>query len=144
MDWDRLKIDRFAKLMAMAFSTQENEASAALRMAGRMLHEAGGTFDDIANVLRQPSGPFALPAMPGTESPPAVEQPPQQQPQQPQQPQHQRPSDWVQGVMIERLARAEARVNALTQENDAYKKQLDAAIRYIVELEAKIGRNGGQ
>ncbi|MBF0561131.1 MAG: DUF2786 domain-containing protein [Alphaproteobacteria bacterium] len=128
MDWNLFKIDRFAKLMAMALSTQENEAASALRMAGRMLREAGGSFDDIADVVRRPSQPL-LPSVTPAPEPPSLEE---------------RPGDWGASIMMQRLARAEARVNALTQENEPYKKQLDDAIRYIVELEDQVGRSRGR
>lgn len=133
VDWQSFKVDRFAKLMAMAFSTQENEAAAALRMAGRMLREAGGTFDDIATVMRDPRGAISVP----TEKDPPKVAPVPSEATPPT------PVDWVAGVMLERLARAEARVSALSQENEMYKKQLDDAIRYIVELEGKLSRRSG-
>ena len=62
VDWESFKIDRFAKLMAMAFSKQENESLSALRLAARMLDEAAavpGTkglmlcFDDFLEGLEQ-------------------------------------------------------------------------------------------
>ncbi|MEO5372804.1 MAG: hypothetical protein H7840_00845 [Alphaproteobacteria bacterium] len=135
MDWQHFKVDRFAKLMALAFSTQENEASSALRMAARMLREAGGTFDDIADVMRNPLGPHVTPV---ENDPPKVGPSPASQPKP-----EPAPGDWVAGVMLERLARAEARVSSLTSENEIYKKQLDDAIKYIVELEVKLSRRPG-
>ncbi|MBF0129114.1 MAG: hypothetical protein HQL33_03900 [Alphaproteobacteria bacterium] len=127
MDWDSFKIDRFAKLMAVAFSSQENEALSALRMATRMLGEAGGTFDDVVEALHPPSPAVQTPEPP---APPRVEP-------------AARPRDWLTGVVLERLARAEARVTILGQENEAFKKQLDDAIKYIVELESAIARSSG-
>ena len=48
---------------------------------------------------------------------------------------------WVTGVALERrLARAETRLSTLSQENELYKKQLDDAIWYIVELEEKLSQ----
>lgn len=118
--------------MAMAFSTQENEASSALRLAARMLDEAGGTFEDIAEILRQPDAQVALSVKASEARPPLPT------------PMTTRPSDWLTGVILERLARAEARVTILAQENETFKKQLDDAIRYIVELESSIARPAGK
>ena len=53
MDWASFKVDYFVKLMALTFSTHEHEAAAATHMAGRMLHEAGGTVGDIADLLKR-------------------------------------------------------------------------------------------
>jgi len=42
VDWGNFKVDRFVKLMTLAFSAHEHEAASAMRMARRMLLDAGG------------------------------------------------------------------------------------------------------
>ncbi|KAF0115304.1 MAG: hypothetical protein FD149_1620 [Rhodospirillaceae bacterium] len=126
MDWESFKVDRFVKLMALAFSVHEHEA-AAMRMAGRMLLDAGGTFDDIADILKRP---WEVVPSPEARKTPVLRSESLKDTK----------GEWVMGVVLERLARAETRISTVSQENELYKKQLDDAIRYIVELEAKLSR----
>lgn len=52
-----LNHDRLAKLLALAGSNHDGEATAALRKAGEMLKAAGLSFTDVAERLKEPAAP---------------------------------------------------------------------------------------
>ncbi|MBF0394658.1 MAG: hypothetical protein HQL38_18435 [Alphaproteobacteria bacterium] len=57
MDWNALDLDRLAKVMALAASSEDGEALAALRRARVILGKAGGSFASVATALRTKDAP---------------------------------------------------------------------------------------
>ncbi len=53
MSWQRLNLDRLAKVLALASSDRDGEALSALRRAERMLTEVGLGMVDLADTIRR-------------------------------------------------------------------------------------------
>ncbi len=63
MSWQRLNLDRLAKVLALASSDRDGEALSALRRAERMLTEVGLGMVDLAETIRRfdPAAPPPAP-----------------------------------------------------------------------------------
>lgn len=68
MSWQRLNLDRLAKVLALASSDRDGEALSALRRAERMLTEVGLGMVDLADTIRRfdPAQPKAVEPQPRT------------------------------------------------------------------------------
>ncbi len=128
MDWTKFDIDRFAKIMALALSADDNEALVALEKARASLAKANGSFEHIADIMR------------GWPQAQAVLNSPNPQPQGER---RRRAEDKTSAVLSERLARSETRVRELERELEMYQQQLDEAVKYVMKIEAEIAELRG-
>lgn len=129
MSWQRLNLDRLAKVLALASSDRDGEALSALRKAERMLTEVGLGMVDLADTIRRFD-----PAQPG----PAAPKP------EPAQPEPPKPDVEALSRRLESLheqlneAAAAAAFNA--GEADRWRDICWDAARYICSLEVELAR----
>lgn len=125
MSWQRLNLDRLAKVLALASSDRDGEALSALRKAERMLTDVGLGMVDLAETIRRFD-----PAQPRSEPRPQPEPP--------------KPDVEVLTKRLEALhdqlneAAAAAAHNA--SEADRWRDICWDAARYICSLEVELSR----
>jgi len=128
MSWQRLNLDRLAKVLALASSDRDGEALSALRRAERMLTEVGLGMVDLADTIRRfdPAQPKAID--------PAPQKAPE--PPRPDVEELTRRLDALHGQLTE--AAAAAAHNA--SEADRWRDICWDAARYICSLEVELAR----
>jgi hypothetical protein len=133
MSWQRLNLDRLAKVLALASSDRDGEALSALRKAERMLTEVGLGMVDLADTIRRfdPVAPKPAPAPEPEPQPKAEPEPPR-----PDVEQLTKRLD----ALHEQLNEAAAAAAFNASEADRWRDICWDAARYICSLEVELSR----
>lgn len=126
MSWQRLNLDRLAKVLALASSDRDGEALSALRKAEQMLTEVGLGMVDLAETIRRFD-----PAAPPPAATPAAPEPPK--------PDVAELSKRLE-ALHERLNEAAAAAAHNAGEADRWRDICWDAARYICSLEVELAR----
>jgi hypothetical protein len=129
MSWQRLNLDRLAKVLALASSDRDGEALSALRKAERMLTDVGLGMVDLAETIRRfdPAAPTA--AAPKAQEPKA----------EPPRPDVEELTRRIEGLH-QQLTEAAAAAAHNAGEADRWRDICWDAARYICSLEVELAR----
>ncbi len=134
MSWQRLNLDRLAKVLALASSDRDGEALSALRRAERMLTDVGLGMVDLADTIRRFD-----PAQPKAVQPEPQKTPEPQRAPEPPRPDVEELTKRL-DALHDQLTEAAAAAAHNASEADRWRDICWDAARYICSLEVELAR----